>query len=99
MRKLFWFWSAGSVPTNLHVPIRAVFALFTATIVASFTLLFATACSRPPRSEARNEHRDAISNAEGLAKIEHIVFIIKENISSVTAHAGSFSRPNSPSQG
>ena len=77
MRKLSWFWSAGSVPTNLHVPKRAVFA-FMATIIASIALLFATACSRP-RSEARSEHRDAISNAEGLAKIEHIVFIIKEN--------------------
>src|ERR1700694_2166112 len=79
MRKLSWFWCAGFVPTNVCVPTRAAFAVFAAVIVASIALLFATACSRPPTSEARTEHRDAISNAEGLAKIEHIVFIIKEN--------------------
>jgi len=54
-----------------------MFALLAA-IVVLIALLSATACSRP-RSEARNEHREAISNAEGLTKIEHIVFIIKEN--------------------
>jgi phospholipase C len=52
--------------------------MFAATIIASLALLSASACSRP-RSEVRKEHRNAISNAEGLAKIEHIVFIIKEN--------------------
>src|SRR6202790_78516 len=79
MRKLSWFWCAGFVPTNVCVPTRAAFAVFAAVIVTSIALLFATACSRPPTSEARTEHRDAISNAEGLAKIQHIVFIIKEN--------------------
>src|ERR1700681_3082253 len=79
MRKLSWFWCAGFVPTNVCVPTRAAFAMFAAVIVASIALLFASACSRPPTSEARTEQRDAISNAEGLAKIEHIVFIIKEN--------------------
>src|SRR5882762_3249815 len=77
MRKLSWFWCAGFIPPNICVPIRAMFALLAA-IVVLIALLSATACSRP-RSEARNEHREAISNAEGLTKIEHIVFIIKEN--------------------
>jgi phospholipase C len=67
MRKLSWFWCAEFVLDNICV-----------VSVASLALLCATACSRP-RSEVRNEHRNAISNAEGLAKIEHIVFIIKEN--------------------
>jgi phospholipase C len=79
MRKLSWFRCAGFVPADVSVPMRAVFAMFAAVIVASIALLFATACSGPPRSEAKTEHRDAVSNAEGLAKIEHIVFIIKEN--------------------
>src|SRR6202022_995862 len=79
MRKLSWSWCGGFAPANVCVPKRAVFAMFAAVIVASIALLFATACSRPPTSEARTEHRDAISNAEGLAKIEHIVFIVKEN--------------------
>src|SRR5258708_9640968 len=79
MRKLSWSWCAEFVPANVCVPKRAAFAMFAAVIVASIAFLFATTCSRPPRSEARTEHRDAISNAEGLAKIEHIVFIIKEN--------------------
>ena len=77
MRKLSWFWCARFIPPNICVPIRAMFALLAA-IVVLIALLSATACSRP-RSEARNEHREAISNAEGLTKIEHIVFIIKEN--------------------
>src|SRR6202795_4052332 len=77
MRKLSWFWCARFIPPNICVPIRAMFALL-AVIVASIALLSASACSRP-RSDARNEHREAISNAEGLTKIEHIVFIIKEN--------------------
>jgi phospholipase C len=78
MRKLSWSWCAGFIPPNICVPMGAVFVLFAAVIVASIALLSATACSRP-RSDARNEHREAISNAEGLTKIEHIVFIIKEN--------------------
>src|SRR5260370_6300170 len=91
MRKLSWSWCAGFVPANVCVPMRAAFAMFAAVIVASIAFLFATACSRPPRSEARTEHRDAISNAEGLAEIEHIVFIIKENRSFDT-HFGPFPR-------
>src|SRR3984893_17882451 len=79
MRKLSWSWCGGFAPANVCVPMRAVFAMFAAVIVASIALLSATACSRPPRSEARTEQRAAISNAEGLAKIEHIVFIITEN--------------------
>jgi phospholipase C len=79
MRKPSSFLCAGFKSTNLCVPIRTVFALFAAAIVASIALLFATGCSRPPRTDARSEHRDAIPNAEGQAKIEHIVFIIKEN--------------------
>src|ERR1700724_4377251 len=79
MRKLWWFRCGGFAPAIVCVAKRAVFAMFAAVIVASIALLFATACSRPPRSEARTEQRAAISNAEGLAKIEHIVFIIKEN--------------------
>src|SRR4030088_3383315 len=78
MRKLSWFLCAGSVPTNVCVPIRAVVTLFATAIVASILLLFMTACSRPS-SEVANQPKHAISNAEGLAKIEHIVFIIKEN--------------------
>src|SRR6202165_1395369 len=77
MRKLSWFWCARFIPPNICVPIRAMFALL-AVIVAAIALLFASACSRP-RSAAKNENREAVSNAEGLTKIEHIVFIIKEN--------------------
>src|SRR6202047_618891 len=79
MRKLSWSWCGGFAPAIVCVAKRAVFAMFAAVIVASIALLFAPACSRPPRSEARTEQRAAISNAEGLAKIEHIVFLIKEN--------------------
>ena len=78
MRKLFWSWCAVSVPANGCVPVRAVVTLFTIAIVASIALLFATACSRP-RSAAANTRKTASSKAEGLAKIEHIVFIVKEN--------------------
>src|SRR5260370_26348768 len=72
---------------------RAAFAMFAAVIVASIALLFATACSRPPRSEARTEQRAAISNAEGPPKIEHIVFIIKE-IGSFDTYFGTFPGAN-----
>ena len=78
MRKLSWSLRAGSVPTNVCAPIRAVVTLFATAIVASILLLFTTACSRPS-SEVANQPKHAISNVEGLAKIEHIVFIIKEN--------------------
>jgi phospholipase C len=78
MRKLSWSSCARSIPTNVCVPIRTVVTLFATALVASIALLFATACSRP-RSEAANQPKHAISNAEGLSKIEHIVFIVKEN--------------------
>src|ERR1700724_2626544 len=79
MRKLWWFRCGGFAPAIVCVAKRALFVMCAAVIVPSSAFLSATACSRPQRSEARTEQRAAISNAEGLAKIEHIVFIIKEN--------------------
>ena len=78
MRKLPGSWHPKSVPTNVCDPIRSAVILFAIASVVSIALLFATSCSRS-KSVARNERKPTISNAEGLAKIEHIVFIVKEN--------------------
>src|ERR1700682_79603 len=78
MRKLPWCWYTKSVRTNGWNPIRSAAILCATVGLVSMSLLFATACSRP-RSEAANTRKTASSKAEGLAKIEHIVFIVKEN--------------------